>query len=234
MFPLRDENPSSTFPIVTVAIIVICTASWIFIQGLGGIQPLAGSLCSFGLIPGKVLGTLPPGIRIPISENLVCVVQGQGGLYTVITHMFMHGGWFHLIGNVWFLWVFGDNVEDAFGHVPFFLFYLLCGLAAAAAQMITDPSSAIPMVGASGAIGGVMGAYARLYPHARVYTLIFLGFFITTASIPAIIMLGYWFLIQLLSGIPALTSAGGGVAFWAHIGGFLCGVLLGGLFRRKA
>lgn len=232
MLPLRDDNPSSIFPTVTIAIIAACVVSWIFLQGMGNTRPLAGSLCAFGLIPGKVLGTLPYGARIQMSDYLVCVVEDRGGLYTVITHMFMHGGWFHLIGNLWFLWIFGDNVEEALGHGHFLLFYLLCGIAAAAAQMTTSPASAIPMVGASGAIGGVMGGYARLFPHARIYTLIFLGFFITTVSLPAIIMLGYWFLIQLLGGIPALSSTGGGVAFWAHIGGFLAGVLLVKFFRK--
>lgn len=233
MFPLRDENPSSTFPIVTIGIIVVCAVAWIFIQGMGETRALAGSFCHFALIPGKVFGLLPAGFHIPMSETLTCVVQGQGGVYTIITHMFLHGGWFHLIGNLWFLWVFGDNVEDAMGHIPFLLFYVLCGIAAAAAQIITNPASAIPMVGASGAIGGVMGGYARLYPQAKVHTLIFLGFIITTASIPAIYMLGYWFVIQLIGGLPALQSSGGGVAFWAHIGGFLAGLALVGVFRRR-
>jgi membrane associated rhomboid family serine protease len=146
--------------------------------------------------------------------------------------MFMHGGWFHIIGNMWFLWVFGDNVEDVMGPVRFVVFYLLCGLGAAAAQVFTDLSSTLPMVGASGAIGGVMGAYALLFPRARVKTLIFLGFFITTISVPAVFMLGYWFLLQVLGGLPALGSAKGGVAFWAHIGGFVAGVVLIGLFAR--
>ncbi len=232
MFPLRDENPTSTFPIITITIIVACATSWIFVQGSGDMQSLTGSLCSFGLIPGKVLSQLSHETRIPMSNTFDCVVQAQGGLYTMITHMFMHGSWFHLIGNLWFLWIFGDNVEEALGPFSFLIFYLLCGIAAAAAQIITNPASTIPMVGASGAIGGVMGGYARLYPHAKVYTLIFLGFFITTASIPAIFMLGYWFVIQLLGAIPALSATGGGVAFWAHIGGFLCGILLVGFFRR--
>jgi membrane associated rhomboid family serine protease len=147
--------------------------------------------------------------------------------------MFMHGGWFHILGNMWFLWVFGDNVEDAMGPVRYVIFYLLCGLAAAAAQVATDPASTIPMVGASGAIGGVMGGYARLYPRARIETLVPLGFYFTTFAVPAYVMLGYWFLIQILGGIPALAGAGGGVAFWAHVGGFAAGVILVGPFRRR-
>jgi membrane associated rhomboid family serine protease len=146
--------------------------------------------------------------------------------------MFLHGSWIHIIGNMWFLWIFGDNVEDAMGAGRFMLFYLLCGLVAAIAQTAPDPESIVPMVGASGAIGGVMGAYARLYPKAHVHALVFLGFFITTGAVPAVYMLGYWFLIQFLSGLPALGSTTGGVAFWAHVGGFLCGLILVPLFQR--
>jgi membrane associated rhomboid family serine protease len=148
--------------------------------------------------------------------------------------MFMHGGWFHIIGNMWFLWVFGDNVEDVMGPIRFAVFYLLCGLAAAFAQVFTDSDSIVPMVGASGAIGGVMGAYALLFPRAHVHTLIFLVFYITTVSVPALFMLGYWFVVQILSGLPGLGGGeGGGVAFWAHVGGFLAGVVLARLFTRE-
>jgi membrane associated rhomboid family serine protease len=145
--------------------------------------------------------------------------------------MFLHGGWFHLIGNMWFLWIFGNNVEDSMGHARFLVFYLLCGLAAAAVQTATDPQSVIPMVGASGAIGGVMGAYVLLYPRVHVHMLIFLGFFVTTIAVPAIFMLGYWFAVQLLSGWTSIGAEGGGVAFWAHVGGFVAGALLVLLFR---
>ena len=145
--------------------------------------------------------------------------------------MFLHGGWLHLLGNMWFLWLFGDNVEDAMGHVRFAVFYLLCGLAAFAAQALADPTSAIPMVGASGAIGGVLGAYARLYPRARVHVLGLFFIFVRRFVVPAVVVLGYWFLLQVLSGLPALGSpAAGGVAFWAHVGGFLAGLVLVGLF----
>ncbi|MCZ6890272.1 MAG: rhomboid family intramembrane serine protease, partial [Gammaproteobacteria bacterium] len=135
-------------------------------------------------------------------------------------------------GNMWFLYIFGDNIEDIMGPVRFVIFYLLCGLAAAFAQIFTNVESIVPMVGASGAIGGVMGAYALLYPRAKVQTLIFLGIFVTTITVPAIFMLGYWFVIQILSGLPALGRAGGGVAFWAHIGGFVAGLALVLLFKR--
>jgi membrane associated rhomboid family serine protease len=147
--------------------------------------------------------------------------------------MFLHGGWLHLIGNMWFLWVFGNNVEDSMGHVRFVLFYIVCGLAAAAAQIVATPRSVLPMVGASGAISGVMGAYIVLYPRVKVHMLIFLGIFITTVAVPAWMMLGYWFLLQILGGLPMLSSEpGGGTAFWAHAGGFVAGMALIWLFRN--
>ena len=227
MFPLYDDNPRLHWPLATVLVILANTAAWFFVQGFGSHEALAKSLCLYGLIPADLLGIVPSGYRVPLGERLVCVVDGKGNWFSLISSMFLHGGWFHIIGNMWFLWVFGDNVEDAMGSVRFLVFYLLSGLGAAAAQILTDPASAVPMVGASGAIGGVMGAYARMYPHARVQMLIFLGFYVTTVQVPALFMLGYWLLIQLLSGLPALGSqAGGGVAFWAHIGGFLAGLAL--------
>jgi membrane associated rhomboid family serine protease len=134
---------------------------------------------------------------------------------------------------MWFLWVFGNNVEDSMGHIRYVIFYLLCGLAAATAQILTNPASTIPMVGASGAISGVMGAYIVLYPRVRVHMLVFLGFFITTIAVPAWVMLGYWFLLQLLGGLPTLGSERGGVAFWAHAGGFVAGMVLILLFRDR-
>lgn len=233
MFPLSDDNPTQRPPVATIALILINALVWIFVQGLGAAGPLAESLCLYGLIPGDLLGTIAPGTRLPVSDTLVCVLDGNRSASSIVTSMFMHGSWFHIIGNMWFLWVFGDNVEDAMGPVRFFVFYLLCGLGAATAQVVTDISSTLPMVGASGAIGGVMGAYALLFPHARVNTLIFLGFFITTISVPAVFMLGYWFLLQVLGGLPALGSPEGGVAFWAHIGGFVAGIVLIGLFARS-
>jgi membrane associated rhomboid family serine protease len=149
--------------------------------------------------------------------------------------MFLHGGWFHLIGNMWFLWIFGNNVEDSMGHARFVVFYLLCGLAAAALQVATQPSSIVPMVGASGAIGGVMGAYVMLYPRVRVHMFVFLGFYVTTIAVPAIFMLGYWFLVQLIGGASTFgREEGGGVAFWAHVGGFAAGALLIYVFKKPA
>jgi membrane associated rhomboid family serine protease len=145
--------------------------------------------------------------------------------------MFLHGSWFHLLGNMWFLWIFGNNVEDSMGHARFAVFYLLCGLAAAALQVVSQPDSGIPMVGASGAIGGVMGAYIVLYPRVHVHMLVIFGIFVRTIAVPASFMLGYWFLLQLLGGAVSLGREGGGVAFWAHVGGFAAGAALIFLFR---
>ena len=143
--------------------------------------------------------------------------------------MFLHGGWFHLIGNMWFLWVFGNNVEDSMGHGRYLLFYILCGLAAATAQTFASPASPVPMVGASGAISGIMGAYIVLYPRVRVHMLVILVIFVTRIVVPAYVMLGYWFLIQIVGG--SLAREAGGVAFWAHAGGFLAGAVLIHFFR---
>jgi membrane associated rhomboid family serine protease len=147
--------------------------------------------------------------------------------------MFMHGGWMHLVGNMWFLWLFGNNVEDAMGHARFVVFYLLCGIAAAALQVAFAADSAIPMVGASGAIGGVMGAYVLMYPRVNVHLLVILGFYVNTIAVPAYFMLGYWFLLQLVSGAMDAGGQGGGVAFWAHVGGFVAGALLSFAFRDR-
>ncbi len=234
MIPIRDENPRLRFPFGTVALIGLCVLSWVFLQGLGSALPMARSLCYFGLIPGDLLQTVPAGTQIAVGPRLGCALDGQNNWHTVLSSMFMHGGWFHLLGNLWFLWVFGDNVEDAMGTPRFVVFYLLSGLGAAAAQVFTDVDSVVPMVGASGAIGGVMGAYALLFPRVRVQLLVFLGFIVTTIAVPAVFMLGYWFLLQLLGGLPALGGGGkGGVAFWAHIGGFLAGLALCPLFVKR-
>src|SRR6478752_10889164 len=164
-----------------------------------------------------------------MSRTTVCVITGERSWFTLLTSMFLHGGWFHLIGNMWFLWVFGNNVEDSMGRVRYLVFYLLCGLAAAGSQTLVNPGSAIPMVGASGAISGVMGAYIVLYPRVRVHMLVFLFVFVTRIVVPAYLMLGYWFLLQLLGGSAAQGE--GGVAFWAHVGGFIAGAALISVFK---
>jgi membrane associated rhomboid family serine protease len=167
-----------------------------------------------------------------MGDGWACVVDPEPSWITVFTHMFLHGGWLHLLGNMWFLWIFGNNVEDSMGAARFAVFYLLCGLAAAALQVAFQPDSAIPMVGASGAIGGVMGAYIVLYPRVHVQMLVILGLYVTTVSVPAVFMLGYWFVLQLVGGAVGVGEEGGGVAFWAHVGGFVTGALLVLLFRK--
>ncbi len=233
MFPLRDDNPTLGTSASTLALIGANVAAWALVQGLGTEPALVRSVCELGAIPGELLGNVPPGTEVPLGPGVACRIDAEPAWTTVVTSMFLHGGWFHLLGNMWFLWVFGDNVEDAMGRARFVLFYLLCGLAAVAAQMASNPDSAIPMVGASGAIGGVMGAYAVLYPKVGVHMLLVLGFYVDRIVVPAWLMLGYWFLLQIVGGIPALASEGGGVAFWAHAGGFLAGVLLVFPFRSQ-
>lgn len=231
MFPLRDDNPTLAVPVVTIAIVLANVLAWALIQGFGSEPILSRSVCRLGMIPGELSRLAPEGLQVRVGPTTACVIDYASSTWlTPLTSMFLHGGWLHIIGNMWFLWVFGNNVEDSMGRLRFVVFYLLCGLAAAAAQASADPSSPIPMVGASGAIGGVMGAYATLYPRANVNMLVALGFYLTRIDIPAYLVLGYWFLLQLLGGIPALGGDGGGVAFWAHSGGFLTGAALSFLF----
>ena len=230
MFPIRDDNPTLGAPAITVVLIGLNVAAWILVQGMGAEPTLSQSVCELGLIPGELLGRIPEGYTLPMSREMSCVI-GPPHWYTPLSSMFLHGGWLHLIGNMWFLWLFGNNVEDSMGHARYLVFYLLCGLAAASAQTLVNPNSAIPMVGASGAISGVMGAYIVLYPRVRIHMLIFLGFFITRAVVPAYVMLGYWLLLQIVGGLPALADESGGVAFWAHAGGFLAGAVLVLVFR---
>jgi membrane associated rhomboid family serine protease len=230
MFPYRDDNPTLATPVVTLLLIGINVVFWIAVQGMGAEPSLSRSVCELGLIPGEFLGHLPEGFRLPMSRSTVCVMTGERSWFTPLSSMFLHGGWFHLIGNMWFLWVFGNNVEDSMGHSRYLFFYLLCGLAAATAQTLVNPASPIPMVGASGAISGVMGAYVVLYPRVRVHMLVVLGIFITRIVVPAYLMLGYWFLLQLVGG--GLAQEEGGVAFWAHAGGFVAGALLISFFRN--
>jgi membrane associated rhomboid family serine protease len=231
MFPLSDENPHFLTPYTSYALIALNIAAWIFVQGLGMEPRLGASVCTLGLVPGELLQTLAPGTTFQVGPNAFCTLTDTPNWLTTVSHMFLHGGWLHIIGNLWFLWIFGNNVEDSMGHARFAVFYVLCGLAAAAAQILAGPASGIPMVGASGAIGGVMGAYVLLYPKVGVKMLIFLGFYVTTVTVPAFWMLGYWFLAQLVGGVGSIGAHGGGVAFWAHIGGFVAGAVLVLLFR---
>jgi membrane associated rhomboid family serine protease len=195
-----------------------------------GLDPaLPRAICTFGFVPGALTDQLAPGTSLPLGEGYVCAIGGAPRWLTPVTSMFLHGSWFHLISNMWFLWIFGDNVEAAMGRGRYALFYLVVGLAAAASQALVDPHSLVPMVGASGAISGAMGAYLVLFPSVRVHLLVVLGLFITRIRVPAWAMLGYWFLLQLLGS--SVVSEGGGVAFAAHLGGFIAGAGLVMLFR---
>ena len=233
MFPYRDENETLRPAIVNWILIGLNVLTWIVVQGAGATLPLARSVCELGLIPGELTASLSPGTRFPLGPGLVCETDPGRQISHLVTSMFMHGSWMHLLGNMWFLWIFGNNVEDSMGRLRFVLFYLLCGLAAAIGQIVTDPSSAVPMVGASGAISGVMGGYLVLYPNVRVFTIVPLGFFITSMALPAWVMLGYWLLIQFVSGLASVGGDMGGVAFWAHVGGFVSGLALVKLFARR-
>ena len=232
MFPIRDDNPHYLTPWVTYALVALNVLVWLLIQGAGTVPALPASVCTLGLVPGELLGTLPGGVQVPLGSGLACVIDDHGDWTTLFSHMFLHGSWLHLLGNLWFLWIFGNNVEDSMGHLRFVVFFLLCGLAAAGLQMAASPGSGVPMVGASGAIGGVMGAYVVLYPRVNVHLLLWLGFFVTTIAVPAYWMLGYWFVLQMFGGLGSLGASGGGVAFWAHIGGFVAGALLVLVFKN--
>jgi membrane associated rhomboid family serine protease len=236
MFPYRDENVSLRTPFLTFALIAANVAAWFLVQGAGEPGPLETSVCNLGLVAGELTGQLRPGTAVPMGEGLACVVDSGREPSHLLTHMFLHGSWMHLIGNMWFLWIFGNNVEDSMGHVRFIVFYLVCGLAAALLQVFLTPTSGIPMVGASGAISGVMGGYVVLYPRAKVYVLLPLGFIFTTVAMPAWTMIGYWAFVQIASGVVSLAARGepaGGVAFWAHVGGLVAGVVLIRLFARR-
>jgi membrane associated rhomboid family serine protease len=203
MIPLRDVIPSRTIPFFTIAIIVVNAAVFLFELSLRE-RSLTAFMFSYGVVPAR----LEP--------------------MTVVTSTFLHAGWMHFLGNMLYLWIFGDNVEDRLGHARFLLFYLLCGAAAALAHVWINPQSAIPTVGASGAIAGVMGAYFVLYPHSRVLALVPLFVIWEIVEVPAIFFLGIWFLMQFFSGVGSLVASTGvetgGVAFWAHIAGFVAGV----------
>lgn len=230
MIPYRDENETVRTPIVTLALIAINVAVWVLVQGAGSGLALATSVCNWGLIPGELTLMARPGAGFAMGQGLVCLVDPGRAPEHVLTSMFLHGSWAHIIGNMWFLWLFGNNVEDSMGRLRFVVFYVLTGVAAAAGQVLMQPASIAPMVGASGAISGVMGAYLVLYPRVRVYTLVPLGFFITTVALPAWFMLGYWMLLQVVGGLGGGET---GVAFWAHTGGFVAGVVLIKLFARS-
>ena len=225
MIPLRDNMPSRTFPFMTILLVAVNVLAFFFELSMG--KGLGDFLYVFGVVPRAFIAhwaeaPFAPSTWLPIG-----------------TSMFLHGGFLHLAGNMMFLWILGDNVEDRLGHFPYLIFYFAAGTAGAMAHIFANPGSPLPSIGASGAIAGVMGAYILLYPFARVQTLIFIFIFVQVVEIPAVFFLGFWFLLQFFSGtlsLGAATYQGGGVAWWAHIGGFLVGVvtvLLFGLRRRR-
>jgi len=234
MFPYKDENPTLSPPVVTLALIAANVAAWLLLQGMGQSPALDRSVCELGLVPGRLFGSIPSNATVQIGPDAYCRLGHFPAWATMLTSMFMHGGWLHLIGNMWFLWIFGNNVEDSTGKLRYLAFYLLCGAVAGATQSFVKPDSAIPMVGASGAISGVMGGYIILYPKVRVHLLVFLGFYVTKIAVPAYLMLLYWLLIQVWSGALAVGQESGGVAFLAHAGGFVAGMLLIVPFRNNA
>ncbi len=220
MIPLRDTTRSPGFPFVNTTLIAICVLIFLYEASLG--QNIIVFIYKFGLIPANVISS----------------TNGEGfndRIYPFFSSMFLHGGWLHLIGNMLFLYIFGDNVEGRMGHLRYLLFYIVCGFAAAVLQFVTNIHSFIPMVGASGAISGVLGAYITLFPRSRILTLIPIFFLIQLIHIPAAVFIFIWFIIQFLSGLGTLsvTRETGGVAFWAHVGGFVAGLILVRFFVKK-
>jgi membrane associated rhomboid family serine protease len=226
MIPLRDENPSQTVPVVTRLLIAINAVAFLYELLLG--PELRPFIYEWGLVPARLT------LALRFGEEPVA-----GPAFTALTSMFLHGGWLHLVGNMWYLWIFGDNVEDRLGHARFLVFYLLAGLVAASLHYAFNPASRLPTVGASGAIAGVLGAYLVAFPRARVVTLVPLFPFFQVMALPAVLVLGLWIVMQFFSGALALGyGGGGGVAWWAHIGGFAFGFIamrmLGGGRRRTS
>lgn len=223
MFPIKDNVPSRTYPVVTVGLIVVNVVVFIVEIAMGsrGLQRFA---YSHGLIP----------VYVTAYGSGAGVSAGQA-LPPFFSAMFLHGGWLHLIGNMWYLWIFGDNVEDRLGHVRFLVFFILCGVMGNVAHYAFNHMSEVPAIGASGAVAGVLGVYLISYPGARILTLIPIFFFIQFVELPALIVLGFWFILQFLNGLGSVvvSTATGGVAWWAHIGGFLGGIVIFRLFKPR-
>ncbi len=220
MIPLRDSTPSHTIPIVNYALIAVNVFVFLFEVSLGA--RMDKFIFQFGIVPYY------------FTNDINSMQIGIDTILPLFSSMFLHGGWMHLIGNVLFLHIFGDNVEDRFGHLKYFIFYIAAGLAAAFTQIYMFPESEIPMVGASGAIAGVMGAYVFMFPHSKVVTLVPIIYFFQIVELPAFLFLGFWFIIQIISGMFSLGIAAdaGGVAWWAHIGGFVVGAVLFPFLRK--
>lgn len=221
MIPLKDRNPTRRLPVVNVVIILTNIAVFLFEVSLG--KGLEQFLFEFGVVPRLVV------------ESFTTAQITWSAIIPLFASMFLHGGWLHLGGNMLYLWVFGDNIEDKLGHGRYLVFYLLCGLAATVLHIVVAPMSEVPTVGASGAISGVLGAYLLLFPRARVVTLIPIFVFLQITELPALVVLGFWFVLQFFNGLISLgyeTAGMGGIAWWAHIGGFVSGLVLVYPFRK--
>ncbi len=217
MIPLHDDNPTVLWPLVTIALILANAAVFFYELSLDP-RLLESLIFQMGMVPAAITGA---------------VIPGTGGYFTLVTSMFLHGGWMHVIGNMLYLWIFGNNIEDSMGHLRFIFFYLITGLAAAAAHLAFNAASTVPTIGASGAVSGVLGAYLVLFPHARVQTLVTLGFFIRIIYVPAWVLLIFWIGLQLLNqALAPMDPTAGGVAYAAHIGGFVAGLALIPVFRK--
>ncbi len=236
MIPLRDDNPTTRTPVVTLAVIAACSAVFLW-QG-AGTSALDEVTARLAMVPARVSGEEDVVLRLSHGASRNIAVELPPAWVpewlTMLTCTFLHGSWLHLLGNLWILWIFGDNVEERFGRLRYLAFYLGCGVLASVTHYFSEPHSPVPTVGASGAIAGVMGAYLLLYPHARVLTLIPLGILLHTAVVPAWVFLGLWFALQLLQGLVTLGGeAVGGVAWWAHIGGFVAGLAFASVQKRR-
>jgi membrane associated rhomboid family serine protease len=229
LFPLKDLNPTERFPYVTVGIIAANTIVFLYELTLG--PNLNAFVASYGMVPYEIT-RFADLVGVHAGSPIVHTPGPPLIPLTILTSMFIHGGFLHLIGNMLYLWIFGNNIEDLLGPVRFLLFYLVCGVIAAFGQILTAPGSTVPTIGASGAVSGVLGAYLIAHPRARIVTLVFLGFFIRPVLLPASVLLIFWFVIQIFSGVASLSTGvrGSGVAWFAHVGGFLAGILLVKLF----
>ena len=227
MIPLRDANPTRRAPVVTIGLVAACVAAFayeLWTQSTGGDAALDQLFTTYGLVPATVVSSVKAGG--------IGALLGDGAV-PILTSMFLHGGWIHLIGNMLYLWIFGNNIEDRFGRIGFLLFYLFGGAMAAITQVWIDPTTTVPIIGASGAIAAVLGAYLVLYPRARVLSLVYLGFFYQLLQVPALIVLGMWFVLQLVDGLASLgvPASNGGVALFEHIGGFVAGAGIAAIIR---
>lgn len=228
MIPLKDDIPSRTFPVVNIILIILNVFFFLVEVSLG--ERLNVFFGNYGVVPAKFFASY-----YLIGDQIV-YVGTVDRIIPLFTSMFLHGGWFHLLGNMLYLWIFGDNVEDRMGHLRYLIFYVLCGLIAGMTHIIFNPSSTIPSVGASGAIAGVLGAYMLSFPTARVVVLVVLFFYIDFIALPALLVLGFWFVMQFFSGVLSLgveSASAGGVAWWAHIGGFVAGMALLFVFKKR-